>query len=508
MEKCRLCDLKFKCIASLITHIGSFHKNCNSYACVYKNCYRSYNNFNSLREHIRRKHIVSAEKPNVHCAVKDLHMRESEDKLESCENSNIEFIELPTVPDDECFDDGSDSDVSESFLPENYYLNCYSNSDIFIDDYLHSIGLCFISKLYQYNNLNRKIVLSIINDTKDVNKEVIDNIIKQTETLNISESEKIKLNNILMSSASFLDSFDSEHKCFSEFKKLKTFVEPVSIVVGQRTEFKNESLTKKMISVPIDIQIIPLRKVFKFFFELPNVFDDVEKYLQNLNARSEIVENFVQGDYWVNRKDQRGDKFVVAISLYSDDYQNNNPLGSHRGPCKTMANYINILSLPPQYSSKLENIFVFALLNTIDRQILGNEIVFSKMIEELRFLENEGITIDLPTKSIQIYFELVLTTGDNLGLHSILGFLESFNAHSFCHKCLIKKSQINNITSERNCILRNRSNYETQLSSKNSKETGIKQECVLHKLDNFHVTENVAVDPMHDILEGVARYDM
>ena len=375
------------------------------------------------------------------------------------------------------------------------------------NDYLHNIGLKFVAKLHSYSDLNRKKVFILINDIQNICKELVANIQKQTETLDISKTEKLKLDAILNSSASFLDCFDTEAKCFSIFETLNTFIKPVNVVVGQRPEFWKDCLIQKMISVPVNLQIIPLRKVLKNFFELPGVYNDIENYMEHLNSNLEIIENFVQAAYWKNRK-HNCNRVICPIAVYHDDYENNNPIGSHKGIRKTGAMYTNILSLPPKYSSKLENIFVFALFNTIDKDILGNEIILAKIIEELRFLENTGITVNLPNGPKQIYFELGLIVGDNLGLHSLLGFVQSFNAESFCHKCLIKKKMINNVTSERNCELRNKTNYESLLLLDNVKESGIKERCVFNKLDHFHVAENVTVDPMHDILEGIARYDL
>lgn len=49
-------------------------------------------------------------------------------------------------------------------------------------------------------------------------------------------------------------------------------------------------------------------------------------------------------------------------------------------------------------------------------------------------------------------------------------------------------------------------NYDVQLN--NVFETGINENCIFNKIPNFHVIENVVCDFMHDIPEGVGRYDM
>ena len=61
------------------------------------------------------------------------------------------------------------------------------------NDYLHNIGLKFVAKLHSYSDLNRKKVFILINDIQNICKELVANIQKQTETLDISKTEKLKL---------------------------------------------------------------------------------------------------------------------------------------------------------------------------------------------------------------------------------------------------------------------------------------------------------------------------
>ena len=79
--------------------------------------------------------------------------------------------------------------------------------------------------------------------------------------------------------------------------------------------------------------------------------------------------------------------------VYSDEYENNNPLGSHKGLSKCLGIYAQIPCLPPEYIAKVENIFLFILLNSLDYKIFKNEKVFQKMISELKYLRDEGVSI-------------------------------------------------------------------------------------------------------------------
>lgn len=97
---------------------------------------------------------------------------------------------------------------------------------------------------------------------------------------------------------------------------------------------------------------------------------------------------------------------IFPLFLYFDEFEPNNPLGSHRGIAKCGAVNVSIPCLPPEFQSKLDNIFLFSLFNTLDREKFKNDSIFSKIIEELDFLETTGITVNDGQLELQIYFSL------------------------------------------------------------------------------------------------------
>ena len=56
--------------------------------------------------------------------------------------------------------------------------------------------------------------------------------------------------------------------------------------------------------------------------------------------------------------------------------------------------------------------------------------------------------------------------------------------------------------------LRTKSSYKNDLLLHDKSRTGLKEECVFHKLPDFLVTENSSLDIMHDIFKGVFEFDM
>ena len=115
-----------------------------------------------------------------------------------------------------------------------------------------------------------------------------------------------------------------------------------------------------------------------------------------------------------------------------DDFESGNALGSHAGIHKLGAVYASIPCLPPEYGSLIENIILVLLFHSSDRNMLGNSAVFNILIDELIYLETEGISLLLPSGVEKVFFSVGIICGDNLGLHSILGFSESFTATYSC----------------------------------------------------------------------------
>lgn len=116
--------------------------------------------------------------------------------------------------------------------------------------------------------------------------------------------------------------------------------------------------------------------------------------------------------------------------------------------------------------------------------------------------------MNLGSNEINIHFKLASFLADNLGTHTVLGFTAGFRGSSFCRFCQTSSKEIHIIFDERKCSLQTSENYETDLAKNNQKITGIVENCIFHSLPDFHVTRNISVDVMHDILEGVCQYDL
>lgn len=221
----------------------------------------------------------------------------------------------------------------------------------------------------------------------------------------------------------------------------------------------------------------------------------------------DVLNNVIQGSLLKGSSVYNTQNQVMKLPLfvYFDDYEVGNPLGSRAGVNKLGAVYVSIPCIPPEYLSSINHIFLTLLFYSSDRELFGNKAVFSILIREINFFVEEGITISYNNSTVRIFFYLCGILGDNLGLHSILGFTESFSASYCCRYCKAHKESIKRMTIENKDLLRTLDDYTTNINQPLS-ETGIKEKCVWNEVAGFDVTRNVVVDIMHDMFEGVCNY--
>lgn len=84
-------------------------------------------------------------------------------------------------------------------------------------------------------------------------------------------------------------------------------------------------------------------------------------------TNSSNIFNFIQSILWKTKILKNPNKFLLPLLLYYDDFEVNDPLGSHAGNQKLGAVYISIPCLPSEIVSSLENIFLALIFKTDDK---------------------------------------------------------------------------------------------------------------------------------------------
>lgn len=255
----------------------------------------------------------------------------------------------------------------------------------------------------------------------------------------------------------------------------------------------------------VTIQYIPVCQVLKKFFELPSVFEETMSYMEHLqNSKDGLISNIIQTPFWKNKILKNNLKnSTIPILVYFDDFEVGNPLGSYAGIHKLGAVYFSVATFPMIFQSQLENIFLALQFHSSDLKNHGSNAIFSRLINDLNEIEVNGININVNKNKHIIHFSVALILGDNLGIHTMLGFTESFSSTFCCRFCKCPKMTMQRLCKQDVSTLRNIKNYEDDLKTSNVSLTGVKTQSVWNNLRSFHVTENFVVDIMHDIFEGV-----
>lgn len=91
---------------------------------------------------------------------------------------------------------------------------------------------------------------------------------------------------------------------------------------------------------------------------------------------NDILTSIVDGTVWKRFEEQYAEKIILSLLLYFNDFEINNPFGSHSGVHKIGAVYCTIPTILNEYSSMLENIFLLQLHNVKDHSQLRNKSIF------------------------------------------------------------------------------------------------------------------------------------
>ncbi|KAJ8677415.1 hypothetical protein QAD02_013202 [Eretmocerus hayati] len=523
------------CFESFQDEIDIYHHTKNNdcpkskgvFKCHVPNCDRHYGSSNSYGKHLSRCHKnskvfservpnkarievnfreIEPKKPRIDIAADDVH----QPRLQGIVNNLDQGCCLENEYD--CESDESDSNDDFDEEDSDYFSSDDFGDGSFFERKSDECAGDFVAKLYMYSSIPRKIVMNVIKDSSDLCDESLDNIsdeiVQTSKTRDLDPNTVSVVLDILKNHKDRFKKLKTEKKCFKYFKNCDTFIYPESYAIGERQDYREKYGEMLLVHIPVCVQYILLSKVLKIFLELPGMFERTVEYLKELMNDELSISNNVQGSYLKFWRLFSEGLIILPLFIYFDDYENNNPIGSYRGVNKCGAVYVSIPCLPPEYQSKIENIFLFLLFNTLDRAVFSNKMTFAKAIEELNLLQTEGITLDLPTGPMKVIFKVRNLIGDNLGIHAICNFVQYFRTKFFCHLCLTEYSDISTKLTEDDCILRNPENYSEMLAKNNPQESGMDGECVWNNLDNFHATVNITEDVMHDWYEGICRYDV
>lgn len=461
-----------------------YHHSAVTYCCAIPGCCRSYSLFNSYRRHYLVNHYCVQN--NTDAIIEPCHpIPQSLNSFTSQDINNDQPTDSDTIDENQ----QTHTQCTNSLICHNV-SNAQPNVNALS---FHKTLVTLGSKLYA----NPQVPQTVVDDVFSYVSELFNQVLP---CLRLEQSESIK---------TALTSFDSLHKRLKYYEEVGTYIKPETYVVGTRYDFVKRNGRRVYEGVECVAHFVSLREVLKRFFSLRNILEETLQYVNKLmNTVSDVTQHFLQGTFWQERRQLHGNKLVLPLFLQVDDYEPLNALGSHSSIHKMGAAYISLPCLPPRYLSQLSNIFMVLLYHSSDRVRFGNRIIFQPLVDEFNYLIRNGIFFDFPHFKGTIYFEMALILGDNLGIHSITGFNESFSSNFPCRMCKINKNHMIEHFYQDDCLLRTMTNYIEDLNFNNSSLTGVKEKCIWLGVDDFNLFSQMGYDVMHDLSEGVIKYIM
>lgn len=140
------------------------------------------------------------------------------------------------------------------------------------------------------------------------------------------------------------------------------------------------------------------------------------------------------------------------------------------------------------------------------------EKVLKPVINDLVILEQSGIFLSKLGRTVKGTVQCVVA--DNLGAHSIAGFVENFSGTYICRFCTAERSEIQtNEVRDEVFTLRTKDIHEdhVRILEKNNLPSyfGVKSRCILSKhLSYFDVTTGFPPDIVHDLFEGIVPFEL
>lgn len=382
--------------------------------------------------------------------------------------------------------------------------DCFSSFDQFFEKFTKKIIAMDLSSS-QTDDL-----CQMASELLNLNKQICMELISKTS----NDVEKV-LADSCEYACTILKDVDTAYKRSKKIKKSVSYVEPEEKAIGITWSVVKDNasgkISRKM--VQSTFHYVPIIQQLKSIFT-----DDAfcQRYFNYNSTKNHACTAGTYEDYCCGETCREKDFFssnpeAIMIQLFTDDFEPCDALKSRAGVHKQCAFYFQIRNMPKMLLSRLDNIHLVALCDSrnLKNDYVNLDNILEQIVKEIKILETVGIEVN----GKQIKGALVNVSFDNLGGNACFGFSEGFNANYYCRMCDCHKNDCQNMTVEVESKLRNKKDYADMIALIHANKrtdltqtTGIKKYCILNNLNHFHILENLSVDLMHDVHEGVIPF--
>ena len=211
----------------------------------------------------------------------------------------------------------------------------------------------------------------------------------------------------------------------------------------------------------------------------------------------EDTSTFIESDFY--------SKYPSAyrITLYHDDIECGNSLGSRAGVNKMTMFYMSVGngSCDTCTKGKLTSIHLVLICHAADLSTYGYEPILRPLLDDLAKL-NVGVEVisgDYTQHTLRARLEHL--AGDNLAANQILGLVSSFSNTYFCRFCYINSADATLYSNNHDAPKRTATTHQVDVETAAScpdhyKKSGVKGACVFDELPYFSGVDSTVPDIM------------
>ena len=192
-------------------------------------------------------------------------------------------------------------------------------------------------------------------------------------------------------------------------------------------------LSKKGNKVTESYQFIPIKKSLKVLLEDETYVK--QRLADPYSFEDNVIKDVRDGDCFVQNEFFKANPDAVPLIVFVDELEIVNPLGAGKLKHKLNCCYYSTLEVQAPLRSKVQSSQLLALIKSEDWKKYGNSVFFKRFIDDMKDLESDGLSIDVPMSQI-VKAGLVYIIGDNLGQHSISELNQCFSSGNICRWCL------------------------------------------------------------------------
>ena len=292
--------------------------------------------------------------------------------------------------------------------------------------------------------------------------------------------------------------------------------EPVEIAF--RSNYRNRFSGTKRQKVKSDdfFYYIPLYETLRNLLEHRDIQSELAA--THVDACSTSMRDFCDGSVFANHPLFSNDPYALQIIAYFDELEVTNPIGSYVQTHKLGCMFLSLGNVRPLYRSSLKSIFLLSIARSQDINRYGIDVFLQPFVDDLKKLYLDGISISNGSNTTTHCGALIAFLADTQAAHLVGGFKGSVSfARRICRSCMITKEEAQTCFSEHNteCKLRTPDEHIEQCQllygpdrATNSVMYGINRISVLEEIPGFSVIAGLPHDIMHDLFEGVVKYEL